>query len=333
MRLRRRKVVGERGRDLADRAEVLACGLEVVVGAGGVAVGGGKQGGGGADRELPGGHGQLDGVLLVALAARVGERAQEPLRLGVLGARLAVEHLAHRAGEAPGPAREDLVGRVGLALADRAQQHPDALDAVLLPRRRLRDEGDEVVEAHPVDRRRHPVGERHQPQPPVRVLGGAGEEELVERRLAGAGAELLDQRHAVVEAGLAAGDPCPEALLFLVEIARVDALPFALDHGEAPVDVRRDRYEPRRGRQATARPPLHPAARRRRDAGALAVEVGAEQGVERDHAVRMSRALLDEVDHDSGLLARVKAHDAADPLLVDAPAGGRGEVHDHGRAR
>ncbi len=126
-------------------------------------------------------------------------------------------------------------GASGRALADRAQQDPHALDAVLLPRRRLRDERDEVVEARAVDGHPDAVGERHHPQPAVRVLGRAREEELLERRLARARGQLLEERDAVVEASLAAGDPRPEALLLLVEVARVDALPLALDHGEAAV--------------------------------------------------------------------------------------------------
>src|SRR6185437_8740461 len=121
VRLRRREVVGEGGGDLVDRAEALAGGLEVVVRAGRVAVGGGEQGRGGSDRQILGGGGQLDRVLLVPLAARVRERAEQPLGLGVLGAGLAVEHLAHCTRESPGPARQDLVGRVGFPLADRAQ--------------------------------------------------------------------------------------------------------------------------------------------------------------------------------------------------------------------
>src|SRR6185312_8739831 len=65
VRLRRREVVGEGGGDLVDRAEALAGGLEVVVRAGRVAVGGGEQGRGGSDRQILGGGGQLDRVLLV----------------------------------------------------------------------------------------------------------------------------------------------------------------------------------------------------------------------------------------------------------------------------
>jgi hypothetical protein len=40
--------------------------------------------------------------------------------------------------------------------------------------------------------------------------------------------------------------------------------------------------------------------------------------VQGDHAVVVRRALGDEIDDDAGLLARVHAHDAADPLLVHA---------------
>ena len=43
--------------------------------------------------------------------------------------------------------------------------------------------------------------------------------------------------------------------------------------------------------------------------------------------------LGDEVDDDAGLLARVDAHDPADPLLVDAAGRRRREVHADGRAR
>ena len=42
---------------------------------------------------------------------------------------------------------------------------------------------------------------------------------------------------------------------------------------------------------------------------------------------------MDEVDHQARLLARVPPRHAADPLLVDAPRGGRGEVHADRRAR
>ena len=122
-------------------------------------------------------------VLLVPVAARVRERAEQPLRLRELRARAPVLRLARGAREAPRPAGEDLVGRVDLALADRAQQDPDARRAVLLPRRRLRHERDEVVEVGALDGHRDAIGERDHAQPAVRVLGGARREELLERDL------------------------------------------------------------------------------------------------------------------------------------------------------
>ena len=127
-------------------AEALAGGLEQLRRARRVALGGGEQRGADFLRHLERGVDELRGVLLVAMAARVGERAEQPLRVRVLLRRLAVELLAHGPREPPRPAREDLIGRVGLALGDRAQQDPHAGRAILLPRRRLRDERDEVVE-------------------------------------------------------------------------------------------------------------------------------------------------------------------------------------------
>ena len=145
--------------------------------------------------------------------------------------------------------------------------------------------------------------------------------------------QLLHERRALVEADLAPGDRRPVALLVLVEEARVDALPLALDHGDAAADVRRDRDEPRRRREPAAGAALRAAARRGRDARALAVEVGVEQRVQRDDALVVRRALRDEVDDDARLLARVQAHDPADALLVDALRRGRREVHADRRAR
>ena len=55
--------------------------------------------------------------------------------------------------------------------------------------------------------------------------------------------------------------------------------------------------------------------------------------MQRDDALVVRRALRDEVDDDAGLLARVDAHDPADPLLVDAARRRRREVHADGRAR
>ena len=55
--------------------------------------------------------------------------------------------------------------------------------------------------------------------------------------------------------------------------------------------------------------------------------------MQRDRAFVVRRGLRDEVDDHPGLLARVGAHDPPDPLLVDAPRGGRGEVHHDRGAR
>ena len=83
--------------------------------------------------------------------------------------------------------------------------------------------------------------------------------------------------------------------------------------------VRGDRDEPRRRRELAAGAALLAPARGRRDARALAVEVGVEQRVQRHDALVVRRALRDEVDDDARLLARMRPHDPADALLVDAP--------------
>ncbi len=198
----------------------------------------------------------------------------------------------------------------------------------------LRDERDEVVEVGAVDRHRDAVGERDQAQPAVRVLRGAGREELLHRALRRAArGQLLDERRALVEAQLASGDLAPELLLVLVEELRVDALPLARDHDLAAEHVGCHRHEPRRRRQLAPRTALHAPARRRRDARALAVEVCVEQRVQRDDALVVRRGLRREVDDDARFLARMDAHDPADALLVDALRRGRREVHDDRRAR
>src|SRR5207249_20076 len=134
---------------------------------------------------------------------------------------------------------------------------------------------------------------------------GAGREEGLERGLARAAlGQLLHEGRALVEADLPAGDPRPVALLLVVEETRIDALPFADDHGEAAADVGRHRNEPGRRRQAAARAALHAAARSGSDTGALAIEVCVEQRMERDDALGVRRALRNEVDHDAGFLAR-----------------------------
>src|SRR4051812_11676895 len=116
VRLGRRQIVGERVRNLGDRAELLAGGLERGVRARRVALGRGQKCAGDADRQVLRRLAELRGVLLVPLAARVGKGAEKSFRLGELRRRLPVEHLPDGAGEAPRPARENLVGRVGLAL-------------------------------------------------------------------------------------------------------------------------------------------------------------------------------------------------------------------------
>ena len=109
-------------------------------------------------------------------------------------------------------------------------------------------------------------------------------------------------------------------------------MPLACDHAEPALDIRRHRDEPRHRGELPARTPLLPSPRRRRHAGALAVEVRVEQAVQRDDALVVRRRLRDEVHDDAGLLARVDPHDPSDPLLVHALAGGRREVHADGRA-
>src|SRR6266550_1567480 len=98
------------------------------------------------ERLFAGGVDELRCVLLVPVSARVCQRAEQAFCLGELGARAAILHLPGCAGESPDPAGEDLLGSVGLFLADRAQEDADALDAILLPGRRLGDERDEIVE-------------------------------------------------------------------------------------------------------------------------------------------------------------------------------------------
>src|SRR5207253_1315385 len=113
-----------------------------------------------------------------------------------------------------------------------------------------------------------------------------------------------EQRDAIVEPRVAPGDAGPESLLLLVEVARVDALPLPLDDREPAADVRRHRDEPGCRRELAPGLALDPAAGRRGDPCALPVEVGAEQRVQGDDAIAVSRTLLDEVDDDSRLFAR-----------------------------
>src|SRR5437763_985469 len=235
---RRRQILREPVRDLLDRAELLAGGVD-----------------------------ELCCVLLVTVSARVCQRAEQAFCLGELGARAAILHLPGCAGESPDPAGEDLLGSVGLFLADRAQEDADALDAILLPGRRLGDERDEIVEIGALDHHRDAVGKRGHPQPAVRVLRGAGGQEGLERASGGAAfGELLRELDALVEADVAAGNRRPVPLLVLVEVARVDPLPLARDHAEPPLPAGGARHEPWRRREPSSGAALLPASRRRRHA-------------------------------------------------------------------
>src|SRR5205085_7921695 len=99
----------------------------------------------------------------------------------------------------------------------------------------------------------------------------------------------LDEGGALVEADLASRDGRPVALLVLVEVLRVDALPLPRDHVQPPARIRCDRNEPRRRRELPASATLNAAPRRRRDTRALAVEVCVEQRVQRDDALIVRR--------------------------------------------
>src|SRR5439155_13785607 len=123
-------------------------------------------------------------------------------------------------------------------------------------------------------------------QPAVWVLRGAGCQEGLERAPGGATlGELLRELDALVEANVSAGNRRPIALLVLVEEARVDPLPLARDHTEPAFHVGGDGHEPGRRRELPPGAPLLAPPRRRRNACALAVEVGVEQAVQRDDAL------------------------------------------------
>ena len=132
--LRRGEVLRQRERDLLDRAELLASLVEELRRARRVALRRGEERRADRQRQLERGLDELRGVLLVPVAARVRERAEEPLRLRVLRRGAAVLRLARRAREPPRPAREDLLGRVGLLLGDRPEEDADPGEPLLLPR-------------------------------------------------------------------------------------------------------------------------------------------------------------------------------------------------------
>ena len=146
----------------------------------------------------------------------------------------------------------------------------------------------------------------------------------------------LGQRVHVAGRELAGRDGGPGALLVERQLRGVDVLPLARDDADPALGVVRHRDDPvrllhdrPRGLAAAAAA----ARRRRRDEAARPVGVDVEQRVQRDDPLGVRRADLGEVDDDAGLLAPVQAHDPADPLLVDAPARRRREVHAHGRPR
>ena len=125
---------------------------------------------------------ELRRVLLVPVAARVRERPSRRFASGNSALAAPVLHLARGAREPPRPAgRGSGRARRPSPRRSRAAVMRTPGQPVLLPGRRLGDERDEVVEVGALDLHRDAVGERDHPQPPVRVLGGAGEEELLER--------------------------------------------------------------------------------------------------------------------------------------------------------
>ena len=184
---------------------------------------------------------------------RGGVRGSSPARrgaagLGELSARAAVRAPSAWPRELPRPAGEDLARRVHLAFTDSAQQYAHTRQTVLFPRRRLRHEGDQVVEAGPVDAHADAVGQRDQPQAAVWVLGRTRHQELLERS-AGRTAlgQLLGEVGPLVEAHLPSRDGRPVLLLVVVQVLGVHTLPLAGDDREATADVGRHRYQPWRG--------------------------------------------------------------------------------------
>src|SRR5438105_4347329 len=116
----RRQVLGQPVCDFRQPAELLARGVDQLIGPRCVALGRGEQCRADLERLLARRVDELRSVLLVPVSARVCQRPKQALCLGKLGARAAILHLSGRAGQAPGPASEDLLGSVGLSLTDRA---------------------------------------------------------------------------------------------------------------------------------------------------------------------------------------------------------------------
>src|SRR6185312_1939962 len=149
--LRRGKVVRERVRDLLDRSQPLAHAVDELLCGRRVGLCGGEQGDSNVDRLLERDVDEPGGVFLVPVTAGVRQGPEKAFRLRQIRARAAVLQLARCAGEAPRPAGEDLLRRIHLPLADRAEEDADSLNAVFLPGRRRGDHGDQVVEARAVD--------------------------------------------------------------------------------------------------------------------------------------------------------------------------------------
>ena len=194
---------------------------------------------------------ELGDVLLVPVPARVGDRAEQALALRELLARLAVERLAHASASAAtssaggsGRARSPCPRRSPAAGSGRPRRDPSptggaCVTSVTRSSKSARSTGVATRSASAVIRSRR-----------FGFSAAQIDEERLERALVGTAlGELAREVRALVEADLATGDRRPEALLVVVEELRVDALPLALDHREAPAHVRRDRDEPRRRRE------------------------------------------------------------------------------------
>ena len=161
------------------------------------------------------------------------------------------------------------------------------------------------------------------------VLGRAGGEEQ-HPRLVRDGRQHLRELLEVLLADAPAGVLGPHPLLVDRQPVDRDLLPVAQDDLAALDRIGCDRNEPARLAHQRLREPapaLPPPRRAGRDERTGVVHVDPEQRVDGDGAVGVRRRGLAEVDHHARLLAAVQAHDAADPLLVDALRGRRREVH------
>ena len=163
----------------------------------------------------------------------------------------------------------------------------------------------------------------------VAVALQAGEQEAAAQLL---GLVVLDHRlraAPVVGVHPGAGERRPGVLLGVVEVLDRDPPELALEHREPALGIGGDRDDA----ALDPDPAAAPAAHRADDDRAAAVDVAVEQAVQGDDRLVVGRRRVDEVDHQAGLLARVAPGDAADPLLVDAPRGGRRQVHADRRPR